>query len=69
MVMPTKELAVAAALRMCPGLEPRDAVLVRIADTLHLRRMWLSQPALAAIREPLRVLRELAPLSLADGYA
>jgi hypothetical protein len=68
MVMPTKELAVAAALRMCPGLDPRDAVLVRIADTLHLKRVWLSQPALAAIREPLRVLRETGPLSLADGY-
>jgi hypothetical protein len=68
MVMPTKALAVAAALRMCAGLDPCDAVVVRIADTLHLRRMWLSQPALAAIREPLRVLREAGPMSLEDGY-
>ena len=68
MVMPTKPLAVAAALRMCPGLEPRDAKLVRIKDTLHLRRMWVSQPALAAVSEPLRILRDFAPLSFDDDY-
>ncbi|MGP6159249.1 MAG: lactate racemase domain-containing protein [Vulcanimicrobiaceae bacterium] len=68
MVMPTKALAVAAALRMCPGLEPRGAVVVRIADTLHLRRLWLSRRALEAVREPLRVLRDFGAMSLEDGY-
>jgi hypothetical protein len=51
MVMPTKELAIKAALRMCPDLAPEDAVIVRIIDTLHLNRMWLSPAALRAYRE------------------
>jgi hypothetical protein len=45
MVMPTADLAIKAALRMCPGLAPEDAVIVRITDTLHLNRMWLSPAA------------------------
>ena len=49
MVMPTHELAIKAALRMCPDLAPKDAVIVRIADTLHLNRLWLSPAAQRAI--------------------
>jgi hypothetical protein len=45
MVMPTHDLAIKAALRMCPDLAPEDAVIVRITDTLHLNRMWLSPAA------------------------
>jgi hypothetical protein len=45
MVMPTDELAIKAALRMCPDLAPEDAVIVRITDTLHLNRLWLSPAA------------------------
>jgi hypothetical protein len=52
MVMPTEELAIKAALRMCPDLAPENAVIVRITDTLHLNRMWLS-PA-ARTRQPER---------------
>jgi hypothetical protein len=69
MVMPTKELALRAALRMCPDLAPADAVVVRIADTLHLNRLWLSRAARAAVAEPLHTMRDFAPLSFADGYA
>ncbi len=49
MVMPTQELAIKAALRMCPDLAPEDAVIVRITDTLHLNRMWLSPAALRVL--------------------
>jgi hypothetical protein len=49
MVMPTADLAIKAALRMCPDLAPEDAVVVRIADTLHLNRMWLSPAAMRAL--------------------
>lgn len=47
MVMPDGELAYRAALKLCAGLDPARAVVVRIADTLHLRRMRLSAAALA----------------------
>jgi hypothetical protein len=67
MVMPTKRLAVAAALRMCPDLDPAGAVVVRIADTLHLNRMWLSRAALAALPEPPHILRDFAPFSFDDA--
>ena len=47
MVLPTRELAVAAALKLVPGLEdPRAARLVRIRDTLHVKRFWASRTAL-----------------------
>jgi hypothetical protein len=49
MVMPTHELAIKAALRMCPDLAPENAVIVRITDTLHLNRMWLSPAAQRAL--------------------
>jgi hypothetical protein len=47
--MPTDELAVKAALRMCPDLDPAEAIVVRITDTLHLTTMWLSPAARRAI--------------------
>ncbi len=64
MVMPTKELAVAAALRMCPGLDPARAVLVRVLDTLHLRRLWLSRAALASVEESYEMLVDFGPAQL-----
>jgi hypothetical protein len=67
MVMPTKRLAVAAALRMCPGLDDTSqALVVRIADTLHLGRLWLSRAAVAALPEPPRILRDFGPFSFED---
>ncbi len=49
MVMPTDELAFRAALRMCPGLDPHEAVCVRIENTLALKRMWVSPAALELV--------------------
>ncbi|MBD5655385.1 MAG: DUF2088 domain-containing protein [Candidatus Eremiobacteraeota bacterium] len=69
MIMPTKRLAVAAALRMCPGVDPKHAVVVRVLDTLHLQRAWLSAAALRAVTEDYRVLRVSAETNLDDGYA
>jgi hypothetical protein len=66
MVMPTKRLAVAAALRMCPDLDPAAALVVRIADTLHLNRLWLSRAAVDALPEPPRMLRDFAPFTFED---
>ena len=66
MVMPTPRLAVAAALRMCPDLDPAQALVVRIADTLHLNRLWLSRTAVAALPEPPRIRRDFAPFAFED---
>ncbi|GAC1303801.1 MAG: lactate racemase domain-containing protein [Vulcanimicrobiaceae bacterium] len=68
MVMPTKRLAVAAALRMCPDLDATQAVVVRVLDTLHLRRMWVSRAALAGVREEFDVLVGFAPAQLEAGF-
>jgi len=65
MVMPTRELAVAAALKMVPGIEPRDARLVRILDTLHVKRFWASRAAVADLERrsiTFETLRSFAPL-------
>jgi hypothetical protein len=69
MVMPNKRLALAAALRMCPGIQPERAIVVRVADTLHLGRAWLSTAALAAVREEYRILRPPGTVDLDAGYA
>jgi len=68
MVMPTKELAVAAALRMCPDLEPANAAVVRVLDTLHLRRIWLSRAALTNVREAYETLVDFGPARLQAGF-
>ncbi|TCJ13478.1 DUF2088 domain-containing protein [Rubrobacter taiwanensis] len=67
MVMPTDRLAIAAALKTCPGVSPPAARLVRIRNTLRLRRMWVSE---ALLRESpkLKVLEEPKPMRFgADG--
>jgi hypothetical protein len=69
MVMPTKRLAIAAALRMCPGVDPERAVVVRVLDTLHLRRVWLSRAALEAVRERFELVVDFAPMRLEVGYS
>ncbi|HEX5916036.1 MAG TPA: hypothetical protein VFY54_23265 [Rubrobacter sp.] len=46
MVMPTDEMAVAAALTMCAGVTPPEARLVRIENTLKLGRIWVSEAML-----------------------
>jgi hypothetical protein len=69
MVMPTRELAVAAALKMVPGTLPEAARLVRILDTLHVKRFEASRAALRALERrgapPFRMVRPFAPLAFA----
>jgi len=67
MVMPDGELAYRAALKLCAGLDPARAVVVRIADTLHLRRMRLSGAALAVAPPSVHSLG--APESFAETVA
>lgn len=57
MVSESDRDAISAALVMCAGIEPADARIVRIENTLKLRRMWVSQ---ALLEEPnaLRVLED-----------
>ena len=64
MVMPTDEMAVAAALTMCAGVSPPEARLVRIENTIKLRRMWVSEALLGEVEndERLRVIGETRPM-------
>ena len=64
MVMPTDRLAIAAALEMCAGVSPRDARLVRVKNTLKLRRMHVSEALLPEVEEDerLRVVEEPGPM-------
>ncbi len=66
MTMPTAELAIAAALTMCAGVDLAEARLVRIQNTLRLGRMWISEAMLeeAEDDERLKVLEEPGPLRL-----
>jgi hypothetical protein len=51
MVMPTDRLAIAAALEMCAGVRPEGARLVRIQNTLALRRLWVSEALLTEVEQ------------------
>ena len=64
MVMPTDEMAISAALTMCAGVEPREARLVRIENTLKLGRIWVSEALLREIEndERLEILEEPQPM-------
>ena len=63
MVMPTDRMAIAAALTMCAGVSPPAARLVRIKNTLRLRRMWVSEALLGEVDgEKLRVIEEPRPM-------
>ncbi len=67
MVMPTRELAVAAALKMVPDTAPEAARLVRILDTLHVKRFAASRPALLDLERrgvtAFRIVRPFAPFA------
>ena len=68
MTMPTDRTAIAAALAMTAGVSPSQARLVRIKNTLKLRRMWVSQALLDEGDERLRVVEDPRPMSFdADG--
>jgi hypothetical protein len=66
MVMPTAALAVAAALKMVAGTEPSNARLVRIRDTLHVKRFHATRAALRDLESRgtprFSVLEPFAPL-------
>lgn len=71
MVMPTDRMAVAAALQMCAGISPQKARLVRIKNTLKLRRMWISETLLSEVEnnERLKVLEAPQPMRFDDNGA
>jgi hypothetical protein len=64
MVMPTDRMALAAALTMCAGVSPSEARIVRIENTLKLRRMWVSEGLLQEVEagERLRVIEGPRPV-------
>ena len=64
MVMPTDRMAVAAALTMCAGVSPPETRLVRIQNTIKLRRMWVSEALLAEVEnnERLKIVEGPAPM-------
>ena len=63
MTMPTDRMAIAAALTMTAGVSPHNARLVRIKNTLKLRRMWVSEALLNEVDgEKLRVVEEPRPM-------
>ena len=65
MAMKDENVAVSAALTMCAGVEAPEARLVRIKNTLDLRRMWVSEALLKEVEadERLSVVEEPRPLS------
>jgi len=67
--MPTDEMAVAAALTMCAGVDPAAARLVRIENTLKLGRIWVSEALLEGVEggEKLDVLEEPQPMRFDRG--
>jgi Lactate racemase N-terminal domain len=70
MVMPTDQRAIAAALTMCAGVFAPEARLVRIKNTLRLRRMWVSEALLGEVErdEKLTLVEDPQPMRFdADG--
>jgi len=69
MVMPTDEMAIAAALTMCAGVDPAESRLVRIENTLKLGRIWVSETLLrdAENNERLEILEEPQPIRFEGG--
>jgi hypothetical protein len=56
------------ALEMCAGASPRDARLMRIKNTLKLRRMRVSETLLPEVEkdERLRLVEEACPMRFGD---
>ncbi|HJM52280.1 MAG TPA: DUF362 domain-containing protein [Alphaproteobacteria bacterium] len=49
MVADNDRMAIAMALRGCPMLEPEDARIVRVRNTLELDQVWVSEPMAAEV--------------------
>ncbi len=62
MVVPTERDAVAAALVMCAGVEPKDARVVRIQNTIKMRRMLVSEPLLREANTELEIIQNPKPM-------
>jgi hypothetical protein len=69
MVMPTDEMAIAAALTMCAGVETENARLIRIENTLKLGRLWVSEALLGEVENDgrLELLEGPRPMSFEEG--
>jgi hypothetical protein len=69
MVMPDDRTAIAAALTMCAGISPQEARLVRIKNTLKLRRLWISEALLEEVEkgEKLQLVESPRPMRFDDG--
>ena len=71
MVMKDEDDAIAATLTMCAGVKAPEARLVRIKNTLDLRRMWVSEALLKEVEadERLSIMEDPRPLSFGgDDY-
>jgi hypothetical protein len=62
MVVPTERDAVAAALVMCAGVEPENARIVRVENTMKLRRMLVSETLIKESNTELEILRKPGPM-------
>ena len=51
MVMPDDRMAIAAAMAMCAGIDPKRVRLARIKNTLDLRRLWVSEALLDEVEK------------------
>jgi hypothetical protein len=62
-------MALAAALTMCAGVDPAEARLVRIENTLKLGRIWVSETLLreAENNDRLEILEEPQPMRFDEG--
>ena len=69
MVMPTDEMTIAAALTMCAGVTYPEARLVRIENTLKLRKIWVSEALIGEVEsdERLEILEEPQPMRFDAG--
>ncbi|HEV2744758.1 MAG TPA: lactate racemase domain-containing protein [Rubrobacter sp.] len=71
MVMPDDRMAIAAAITMCAGIDPKRVRLARIKNTLDLRRLWVSGALLDEVEknEDLRVVEGPQEMRLDEAGA
>ena len=71
MVMPDDRMAIAAAITMCAGIDPKRVRLARIKNTLDLRRLWVSEALLDEVErdEDLRVVEGPREMRLDEAGA